>query len=337
MKLRSFYFAMPALLAFAIFAAAGNAQDSETAVSAISSDKVQTLQKVIVQRLQKNTEYLKENIIDLISRETFTYEGINTLRQKTISDFLIIPDRVKANEHTGCNFIDVKDSLHLTGFVKEERRVLSNAANHNRNYFEHKMAAGSGVGALLILFDKKYEDCFDYKLAGIGKTRERDVYSLEITQVKGDDVVTVPVKTNEGLPILNIVPIKFNSVAWIDAETLEIVRLDRKPYRRNIEFMSKITEWDVSTIQHEYDQIKIKDHFLTLPVAKTVKWFQPEARNKNLLDFILFRKKKEEFILTEVFNFTYSDYRAFEVDTKITFAAPEEPPDNEEKTPEAIE
>ena len=347
MKLRSFCFVMPALLASAILTTAGNAQDSETAVSAISSDKVQNLQRIIVQRLQKNTEYLKENIIDLISRETFSIEDHSRLypefgkaKQNTISDYLLIPDRVKANEHTGCNFIDVNDLFQLTGFVKEERRILSNAANHNRNFADHKVAYGSGVGALLILFDKKYEDCFDYKLAGLGKIREREVYSLEITQVKGDDIATVPGKTPDELPFLNIVEIKFNGVAWIDAETLEIVRLDRKPFRRYYDFYDVIVpagREDVVTIQYEYDQIKIKDNFLTLPTAKTVKWFGADKRNKSLLDIILFRKQKEILVLTDQFNFTYSDYKAFEVDTKITFGAPEEPPDNEEKTPETNE
>ena len=370
------YFCYPTLvlLASVICFPSANARnddwDSGVALSPIQGD-VQNLQAKIMQNLQKNTEYLKKHVSDLISRETFifvshvnppdvqmpdtptrlplyrhTLPNVQAPRTQTIiSELRVIPDKTKTNVYVDCKFVtDIRDSLQLTGFLVEERKILSVKGNANRNISEDRDIKGSSYAPLFVLFDRQYEKCFDYRLIGIGKIKKRNVYALEIIQKESDIATEIftDYTFSSGMTRNTSWDNKFDGVAFVDAETMEIVRLDRMPvykkmkYDRDFITTDPMTGSEIGrrrifeeafTIQYEYDKVKITDRFLTLPVAKIVK-------NHDVGDALnvggIFKKPKEpkepkkNLYPITTYTFRYSDYRMFEVDTTIKYGAIEE-------------
>ena len=97
----------------------------------------------------------------------------------------------------------------------------------------------------------------------------------------------------------------------IDVDTLEIVRLLRDGV--NVSYTTKsngyipsYTNRFVIFTDYEYDKVKINDHFISLPVVKTVKRFWENGR------------------LNTLYRSRYSDYKNFSVESKIIFPTIEE-------------
>ena len=270
----------------------------------------------ILQAVQKNTDILKENIIDLISEEEITIEEFNNKGKRTrianiVSEYRIFPE--KTTSIADCRIVyEIMESISSAGIMREEREILS-AKENNRTQrldrYEFKENIWAKVGSyidLFILFDKQNEQCFEYELTGVEKNNGRDVYIIDIEQ-KETDIGIKETGKNEQITW----KVKYGSSAWIDADTMEVVRLSResidlyyaeRPGKSSIfDIFPVVTARFVFFTHFFYEKIRIGNQFLTLPVAKTVELFRPDGK------------------LNTSYKYRYSDYRAFTVDTKILF------------------
>ena len=275
----------------------------------------------ILQAVQKNTDFLKENIIDLISEEEITIEEFNDKGKRTrianiVSEYRIFPE--KTTSITDCRIVyEIVESISSAGILREEREILSAKENNKTQrldryeFNEHISARVGSYVDLFILFDKQNEKCFKYELTGIEKNNDRDVYVINIEQ-KETDIGIKETVNNEHLTW----KVKYGSSAWIDADTMEVVRLARgaidlyytqRPGKSSIfDIFPVVTSRYVLYTQYDYEKIRIRDKFMTLPVAKTVELFRPDGK------------------LNTSYKYRYGDYRAFTVDTKILFGTAEE-------------
>ena len=283
-------------------------------------------------------------------------------------------------------------------FMKENRAILSARENgkavkqiQNPSWLEMQ----NNLAELLIFFDKQNEKCFDYKLLGFTKVKERDAIIMEIklkeSLGKKTDIGYVPFNDN-----VYLAAYEYTDRMLFDADTLDVIKYEKTAFRNGLveprtSFSvqcSKKDSWgdcidpppgsyrygvhtyniygntgvNFSRIyfhQVEYDKIKIKDQFLTLPEAKTIDYFFFEAQKVSFFHSALSDMKYSRFkelhntplpglesyiskpylapTSTDLFSFPreshtykYSDYRLFDADTKITFGDPEETPDPEE-------
>jgi len=274
----------------------------------------------VLQAVQKNTDFLKENIIDLLGTEEITIEEFNdrggiTREAKIFSEYRIFPEKTALIPD--CRVVyEIVESFSSAGMLREERELLS-AIENNRTqrldryeFNEHLWARGSSYVDLFIVFDKQNENCFDYKLTGFEKNNGRDVYVIHVEQ-KGSETGLKQTGENENITW----KIKYGSSAWIDAETMEVVRLTRDnidvtyDVRRNPEKLSifdvfpQVTARYVFSTRYEYEKVAIRDYFLTLPVAKTVELFRPNGK------------------LDASYKYRYGNYKAFAANTKVSFGA----------------
>jgi hypothetical protein len=291
-----------------------NARDTNTSLSEI------------LQAVQQNVDFLKENIIDLISTEEITIEEFNDRGRRTratniISEYRIFPETTSLI--FDCRVIyEITESLLPTGILREEREILSVKENNrmqrpDRFEFEEPFwARGSSYVELLVLFDKQNEKCFDYELQGVENINDRNLYVIGIKQ-KEADVGTAHTERNENISW----DVKYEGSALIDAGTMEIVQLNRG--RVNINYNTRTQRAKKSPIhemfpsvaiaryvlftRYEYERVKINDQFLTLPVAKTVELFRENGQ------------------LNTSYKYRHSNHRAFAVDTKIFFDTKDEP------------
>ena len=287
-------------------------------VNAVDAD---TSLPEILQSVQENTDFLKENIIDLLSEEEITVAEFNNKGKikksaNIISEYRIFPE--KATLIPECRIVyEIVESFSPAGMLREERELLSVKENNRTQrldryeFEEHLWARGSSYVELLILFDRQNEKCFNYELTGVEKYNGRDVYVINVEQ-KGLEKGKKQTREDELIEWT----IKYKSSAWIDADTMEVVRLTRNGiklyYTRTSE---KVTIFDifphvtaqyVFSTQNEYEKVKIGDQFLTLPVAKTVELFRPDGK------------------LDTSYKYRYSNYKAFTVNTKILFGTVED-------------
>jgi len=277
----------------------------------------------ILQAVQKNTDFLKENIIDLISTEEIAIEEFNEKGKRTraaniISEYRIFPE--KTSSISDCRVVsEIVETFSLAGMLLEERELLSAKENDRTqridryNFKEPIWASGSSYVDLFILFDKQNEKCFEYKLNGVESNNGRDVYVINVEQ-KEPDIGIKQTGENKNLSW----KIKYGSSVWIDADTMEVVRLTRdridlfynnvsgpgKPSIFNI--FPHVTARYVFSAQYEYEKVRIRDYFLTLPVAKTVELFRPDGK------------------LDTSYKYRYGSHKAFTADTNISFGAPEQ-------------
>ena len=272
----------------------------------------------ILQAVQKNVDFLKENIIDLISMEEILIEEVNDKGKSTraaniISEYRIFPETT--GSISDCRVVyEIIESLMPTGILREEREMVSAKENNRTQRLdrfqleEHFWARGSSYVELLVLFDKQNEKCFDYELKGDNNTNDRNVYVIGIEQKEADIGRTHTEKTED--ISWNV---KYEGSALIDAGTMEIVQLNRN--RVNINYSTRRTKSSpindmfpsvataryVLFTRYEYEKVKIKDQFLTLPVTKTVELFRENGQ------------------LETSYKYRYVNHRAFTVDTKISF------------------
>jgi len=320
------------LLVSVMWAVSANAQDSEISIS----KNIQNLQfqAEVIEALQKNVDILKNRIIDLISKEEITIDeeiderGRPSKTTNLVSWYRVIPDVTKTKYTSDCKFVfDVLESTQPIDFLREERNILSTKIIHDitrnkvGNFDEQFWARGSSYAGLFVLFDKQYEKCFDYKLLGIGKLKELDVYVIEIKQKEIDignrDADGASAGTYSGNVGVSW-NLKYDGILLVDAKTMEIVQLNRRPVGINYGSGANIKEF-VFTVQYEYEKVKIRDQFLTLPVAKNVKLFEYRVQGYEKLTDI-FRKQTKNWHPAAEYKYRYGEYRAFGVDTKINFS-----------------
>ena len=276
----------------------------------------------ILDAVQKNVDFLKEHIVDLISEEEIIAEEFNDkgkVKKTTniISEYRIFPELT--NSTSGCHAVyEIIESLLPAGILREERELLSAKENNKTQrldkyeFTEQFWAKGSSYIELFFLFDKQNEKCFDYELKGVRRINNRNVYEIGIKQ-KESDAGTKQTSENENISW----DIKFAGFALIDTGTREIVQLNRDKFGININtrrpgkspiagMFPYVTIRYFLFTQYEYGKVKIDDQYLTLPVAKTFK---------------LFRINEQ---LHASYKYRYRNHKVFTVDTKISFDPIEE-------------
>lgn len=295
-----------------------NAQDSK--------DYLSTVLSKILQAVQKNVDSQKMQMVNLSSREEITieeYGGDGKIQKTTniISDYRVFPKTT--TEIPECRVVsEILESFLPLEILREEREVLSVKENDRivKDFKEPFWARGSSFVDFFILFDKQNEECFDYELVNSIKVGDRSIYVIEIKQKKWDVG-----KKARGKGENISWEVKYEGAALIDARTMEIIQLNRGgvniSYSDTIPTISRAgTQFSFSTMepivtrhffltQYEYDKIKIRDHFLTLPVAKTVNLYLENGQ------------------LNTVYKSRYSDHKMFTVEAKISFDTTDETDD----------
>ena len=289
------------------------------------SEELQNLQSGIIQNLQQNVDFLKENIVDFVNNEEILMEefDLNGKMKKTtniLSEYRVFHDTAKSDTVHDCNFVyeAMKEStVQFIGIHREERKVLSvkenNKAQKTTKFTEPIWAKGHSYADLLVLFDKQYEKCFDYKLIGVEKIRERDTYAIEIKQKEAEFGESGRTAWEH---------LGYEGIAWVDAETKEVVRLNKGVVGIRHQLGDVTVRRDYFTAQYEYDKVKIRDQFLTLPVAKTVLLFREVDVQDGPKLTDLFRKPPASeigWLLINKYIYGYSDYKTFDVSTKINY------------------
>ena len=248
------------LLILAVCAVPANAQNTGKTYNADISISE------ILSAVQKNVDFLKENIVDLVGSEEITVEefnnkGINSKGkiEKTtnvISEYRIFAGSV--NNASGCDF--VSEALYLPqsrrlinisrevsgiprealGIPREERKTLSVKVNNKTPrtgrvmFNEPDWAEEHSFAGYLVLFNKQYEKCFDYKLLGVEKINNRAAYVVEITSKESGGEETTDMRLNA----------VYKSVALIDAETMDIVQLSRGRVNINHDALADLSNAD---------------------------------------------------------------------------------------------
>jgi len=94
----------------------------------------------ILQAVQKNTDLLKENVIDLISEEEITIEEFNNKGKRTrianiVSEYRIFPE--KTTSIADCRIVyEIMESISSAGIMREEREILSAKENNRTQRLE---------------------------------------------------------------------------------------------------------------------------------------------------------------------------------------------------------
>lgn len=322
MKQKYFCLAVCFLLVSITCAVTVNAQDTDIYLSNI------------LQVVQKYVDSQKEQIVDFLSKEEITIEEFNGKTKPVnitsiISDYRVFPE--KATVISDCRIIsEILTSLQ-PDIMQEDREVLSIKRNNRKvkEFTEDVWARGNNYIDIFILFDKQNEQCFEYKFVGRGKIKERNVLAIEVKQKSidiGRNDIDDAKSNDRGERMVGISwHSAYQGIVLIDAVTMEIVQLSRDGIDYILTYKTPpiihpITGKVLPTIiykekkyiifiQYEYDKVKIGDHFLTLPVTKTVKLFQDNGQ------------------LDTVYTYRYSDYKSFGVGTKIMFDEMEESSD----------
>jgi len=292
------------------------------------SEEVKILQTSIIQKIQENVDFLKENIVNYLSKEEISIDEFALTGKKTKTTNITTEYRVFHSEQNtktsyDCKFIYdalAESSVQLIGIQREEREVFSVIENNKekkvKKFYEPFWVKGHSYADLLVLFDKQYEKCFIYNLAGRGKIRDRDAYAIEIKQ-KNREYGTSGSTSWESFG--------YDGIAWIDIETNEIVQLSRNMIAVHHYNDDSILEKTNSfTTQYDYEKVQINGKFLTLPVEKTIKYFQQAEVSKGSTSIFRPVTPMYEWKLLTQYVYRYSDYKAFNVDTKINFGVIDE-------------
>ena len=258
--------------------------------------------------IQKKVALLKELNTDLIAEEEIKIEEFDNRRRvkKTtsiISEYRITPIKSKTR--------------FSHGISQEERMVLSAKENGRttkiRNFFEPLPIAGVNTNAdLFVLFDKQNETHFDYEFSGedlsvlLDKKNEKYInFKFNgIDDLKGRNIYIINIVQKErdiGRTLDNWRwDLRYRGVALIDAETMEVVQLNRERINtfRNRGFI-RLRKYFFT--QYEYERVKIEDQYFALPVAKIVEVYQMNGQ------------------LDTVYRYKYSNYKAFTVNSTIRF------------------
>ena len=298
------------LLLSGMCAVSVKAQDSDEYISNVLSQ--------ILQAVQKNVDFQKNQMIDLISMEEITIEEFDTHEKiskitSVTSNYRAFPE--KTTTIPDCNFVSkTLASLLPLDKLREEREVLSIKENGKvlKKFTEPFWAKGSSYIDYFMIFDKQNEKCFDYELMNSVIIDGRSVYTIGIKQ-KAKDI------GGSGMWEWELL---YEGIALIDAETMEFVRSSRGMvpltyYNVNLKSnylpRKSVSQKQFFFTQYTYEKVKIGDYFMTLPVEKFVRLFQENGQ------------------LHTSYKSRYSNYRAFTVNTKIIFDTIDESSDEIDK------
>jgi len=291
MKQGYFFLAIQVLLVSAMCATPVAAQES-----------LDALRSEIIQAVQKSVDLMKENLVDIVAREEITIgedfnrQGKPRRTTNILSEYRVFPEKT-ADISLNCRAAIelLVDTGRARAVIREERKVLSRKGDYSNVIINEYFDRIDNFIDLAVTFDKQNEKCFNYELRGFNEIGGRKVYVIDIS---GKERLSIRASTAETWDFWYI------GRASIDAETMTIVQLSRG----GIDTYAGSSRGNVTLfVKYEFDQVKIRDQFLTLPVAKTVESFIRNTKNLDML-----------------WEYRYSDYKAFGVDAKITFGATEE-------------
>jgi len=375
-----------------------SAEDSEIPVTALSEqEKIEILQAKILKNVQKQVDLLKENLVNIISREELSNEVVTLSKKVEITEYRVSLISEPTSAIPDCGVVaKLLNPLEPPYLLQEKRSLLFVERKRGAGSFFPQLIEGTvrnGFVELIVPFDKQYEKCFDYKLLGAAKINGRNAYVISVLgreiskeeeiikitrKTVGDkfvdekngvtmrerrlikeggiigediideeekpivDIVNYPTKFgDDGVPITEPVSrtykdqntemaweINFGGYALIDAETMDIFQFNKGRIDVNL---TGITDSEgYFYVQTEYEKIKIKDQFFTLPVTRKYHHF---VRGKTQVERGRLPITLGTFEYTDTAHLlfraecTYSDYRLFDVNTQITYGTPEESPD----------
>ena len=201
MKQRYFSLAALVLLVSFVCAVYTTAQETEVTGQPAQNNgqaphnegKLQEMQTKILQSVQRQVDLLKENLIDIVSREEATSDSLisvydnkekSTIKTRSIlSDYRISFQQEATAATPDCGVVaKILNPEEPPYILREERTVLSEketaAIGPLEKFFFN--TARTGFLELIVPFDRQYEKCFDYKLLGIAKINDRNTLVLEV-------------------------------------------------------------------------------------------------------------------------------------------------------------
>ena len=256
----------------------------------------------ILQAVQTYVDFLRNNVRDFVSREEITIEEFDNRGRinkttEIISEFRVTPVRPELRK---------PGRLFLYTIPQEERTLLSVRENdkprRNTNFSEPAFLVGlNPFNDLLVIFDKRNEEYFNYRLNGIETISGRKAYVIEIEQKEAEIGNTTTFWWIR----------KYEGVAHIDVETMDVLKLNRgrhdfRPGARHLRYLGRLIGRNVSMrLPHyhyyEYKKVNIGNQYYTLPVERTSRLYHQDGR------------------IHTIFRYRYSDHRVFTVDTNIKF------------------
>ncbi len=223
----------------------------------------------ILSRVQKNVAAFQELLPDFICEELVTRQDIEqgkvTREDRYLSSFRVVR-RKTAGSSTSPVFLETREVISAT--VKGKPATV-------RNYTPPIGVPGGFADDLSYFFDKAKEKCFDFEPVGRELIRGRAALILSI-KVK-DDVKRIGGKCST-------LPPGKTSMAWVDSESLQIVRLQLSPVRY-AEFNGPLSRWNGDYLIHQsidYDQVSINGNPFWLPAAKQVEFAKLKGQRRIL-------------------------------------------------------
>ena len=247
----------------------------------------------ILQAIQKNVDFLEEQITNFLSHEETTIEEFDNKGRikkttKIISEYRAVLETAKPKQ-----FYSVQSNL-----LNEERNVLSAKENGKdkkiKNYPEpFPLKTGDGYTDLFVVFSKENEKYFDYKVKGIEKNKERNAFIIEIQQKENDIGKIENWSWN----------VRYEGYVWVDIDTLEVIQLKRNMIAVEYKIIPEyiVVKREYFSTRYEYDKVWIKSQFLMLPVIKTIELFQENGQ------------------LSAVYKYNYSDFKSFDSSINIFY------------------
>ena len=169
-----------------------NAEDSEIPVTALSEqEKIEILQAKILKNVQKQVDLLKENLVNIISREELSSEVIALSKKVEITEYHVSLISEPTSAIPDCGVVVKLLNPQVPPYLLQEKRKLLSVERKSltsrggpgpTSYFPRLIedTVRNGFIELIVPFDKQYEKCFDYKLLGAAKINGRNAYVISV-------------------------------------------------------------------------------------------------------------------------------------------------------------
>ncbi len=240
----------------------------------------------VVPRVQKNVAALRDLLPDFICDERVTRQDIEQ-GKTTREDHFISSFRVKRRMSPGSSttpmFIETREVKSAT--VKGKPATV-------RNLVLPIGVTGGFCDDLFYFFEKEKGECFDFELAGSEKIRGRNAL-----------VLTIRVKSN-AKPVVGKCPSfppEKTSKAWVDSESMQIVRLQLFPTGL-LEFAGPLSRWTGKYVINQsidYAEVLINGTPYWLPTAKRAEFVKLKGQRSN------------QYVVE------YSNFHKFDVSAKV--------------------
>ena len=261
----------------------------------------------IIQIVQKNVNSLKEQIINFVSIEEFTFEEFNNSGKKAktlniLSDYRVVHEQSASAESTKIISEETRNILSVKEDGKEK---------YVENYADFITAKHNPYDDLFIWFNKDTEKCFDYRLDNSVNIKKRKTHVIRISPKR--NVLDIG-------QVCRAIDMSNDGFVYIDTETTNILRSSKKPslYIREFDYVPPFnytpldspkcfTKPCVYVIQYEYDygDVMIGDQAWRLPISKQVK-----------VEVVKTTYDMQPWL---VYKYRYIDHKTFTVGTKIWF------------------